>query len=146
MESDAVDPTSSPEVILCVDDEGIILLHLVMLLQRRYGSRYRYERASSAAEGLEVVKRLDSEGAGLAVLISDRLMPGMSGDEFVRTLHASHPELRSILVSGKTDEDEIRQLREEAGVAGFLSKPISSEELFSLIDQIEAERNSARDR
>ncbi|HRZ89831.1 MAG TPA: response regulator, partial [Spirochaetia bacterium] len=65
-----MDPTSAPEAILCVDDEGIILLHLVMLLKRRYGDRYRYERASDAAEGLAVVERLESEGARLSILIS----------------------------------------------------------------------------
>lgn len=137
-----MDRTSAPEAILCVDDEGIILLHLVMLLKRRYGSRYRYERASDAAEGLAVAERLESEGSRLAVLISDWLMPGISGDELVRTLHRTRPELRSILVSGKSDEEEVRRLCEEAGLAGFLSKPISSEELFALIDRIEAERRA----
>jgi len=137
-----VDPTSAPEAILCVDDEGIILLHLVMLLKRRYGDRYRYERASDAAEGLAVVERLESEGARLSILISDWLMPGISGDEFVRSLHETRPKLRSILVSGKSDEDEIRRLCEEAGLAGFLSKPISSEELFALIDRIEEDRRA----
>jgi len=125
-----------------VDDEGIILLHLVMLLKRRYGDRYRYERASDAAEGLAVVERLESEGARLSILISDWLMPGISGDEFVRSLHETRPKLRSILVSGKSDEDEIRRLCEEAGLAGFLSKPISSEELFALIDRIEEDRRA----
>ncbi|HOX11719.1 MAG TPA: response regulator [Spirochaetia bacterium] len=137
-----MDPTSAPEAILCVDDEGIILLHLVMLLKRRYGDRYRYERASDAAEGLAVVERLESEGARLSILISDWLMPGISGDEFVRSLHETRPKLRSILVSGKSDEDEIRRLCEEAGLAGFLSKPISSEELFALIDRIEEDRRA----
>lgn len=137
-----MDSTSAPEAILCVDDEGIILLHLVMLLKRRYGDRYRYERASDAAEGLAVVERLESEGARLSILISDWLMPGISGDEFVRSLHDTRPKLRSILVSGKSDEDEIRRLCEEAGLAGFLSKPISSEELFALIDRIEEDRRA----
>jgi CheY-like chemotaxis protein len=126
-----------------VDDEGIILMHLVLLLKRRYGGRYRYERASDAAEGLAVVERLESEGARLSILISDWLMPGISGDELVRSLYKTRPALRSILVSGKSDEKEVRMLREEAGLAGFLSKPISSEELFTLIDRIEAERGPA---
>ncbi len=136
-----MEPSSPPEAILCVDDEGIILMHLLMLLKRRYGDRYRYERASSAREGLAVVERLEAEGVTLAILISDWLMPGISGDEFVRSLHRTRPGLRSILVSGKSDEAEIRSLCAEAGLAGFLSKPIASGDLFGLIDRIEAERH-----
>ena len=137
-----MDPSSTPEAILCVDDEGIILMHLVMILKRKYGDRYRYERASNAEEGLAVVERLESEGIRVGILITDWIMPGASGDEFVRALRAARPELRAIVVSGKTDEAEIRKLGAEAGLAGFLSKPIVSEELFALIDRVEEDRRS----
>ncbi len=135
-------PTSAPEAILCVDDEGIILMHLVMLLQRRYGDRYRYGRAAGAEEARVVLERFEAEGVKVVLVLSDWLMPGLSGDAFLKALKSERPGIRAILVSGKSDEEEIRRLCEEAGLSGFLSKPISSEELFALIDRIEGERRS----
>ncbi|MBU0929113.1 MAG: response regulator [Spirochaetes bacterium] len=131
------------EAILCVDDEAIILIHLTMMLRKKYGDRYRYERASSADDGLAIVDRLAGLGISVIVILSDWLMPGMSGDEFLRLIHARHPDIKAIIISGKVDDESLRSLAAETGLVGYLSKPIEPEGLYALIDGIERKRDEA---
>ena len=76
-------------IILCIDDEKTILQSLRSQLRRQFGSKFSYEFAESAEEGLEVIEELSLEGAAndLQVIISDWLMPGMKGDEFLMKIH-----------------------------------------------------------
>ena len=77
----------------------------------------------SASEALE---RLDSEE--VAVIITDQVMPGMSGPVVAAALRADQPRLKVLYVSGYA-ADEIRlQEREREGTA-FLRKPFRKDDL-----------------
>jgi two-component system chemotaxis response regulator CheY len=66
-------------------------------------------------------------------------MPKMDGLTFVRTLRAHEkPSVRDvpvILVTGDRTED-LRARGREAGANGFLQKPLSSEKLMVLVDDL----------
>ncbi|EDZ93711.1 response regulator receiver protein [Limnospira maxima CS-328] len=68
-------------VILCVDDEPMILDTLRRLLRRTLGGKYRFECAGSGSEGIKLAQELIEAGEELAVVISDYMMPGLRGDE-----------------------------------------------------------------
>ncbi len=74
-------------VILCVDDETVILESLQEQISRHFGKQFLYEAAESAEEALEILEDLTDEGVKIVVIVSDWLMPGMRGDEFLVKVH-----------------------------------------------------------
>jgi CheY-like chemotaxis protein len=84
-------------VIICVDDEEIILKSLGEQLKRNIGKDYDIELVSSGWEALTVCAELEAENINIALVISDQMMPGMSGDELLIRLHASYPKTLKIL-------------------------------------------------
>lgn len=111
------------KAILLVDDESIILLSLRQELRSELGNGYRYEVARDAKEGLEVIAELAAEGVRIVLVISDWLMPGMKGDEFIRIVRSRNPGIRTIMVSGQADEDQLDELRNSGALDSFIRKP-----------------------
>ena len=122
------------QAILCVDDEPLILLALRHELSHHFGARYTYEIADDADDALEVIEELAAEGVEIALIISDWLMPGMKGDEFLDIVSAKHPSIRAIIISGQADEAAIRRIKEKFGLIGFFGKPYDPKLLFRAIE------------
>jgi len=93
------------KVIVCIDDEKIILESLKSQLLRNFGAAFKYEFAESAEEGKTVVEDLMAEGDELHSVICDWLMPGMKGDEFLYWVAKQSPECDKILLTGHVDND-----------------------------------------
>lgn len=117
--------------ILIVDDEAIILMALRQELRAALGPGYRYEVAMNAADALAVFDRLAGLGVRIVLVITDWLMPGMRGDEFLMRVRASHPEVRTILVSGQTDEDKLQTLKSSGALDVFMKKPWEGKRLVA---------------
>jgi signal transduction histidine kinase len=85
----------------------------------------RVATASDGRHGVEQALALKPD-----LILTDLLMPALSGDALVRELRA-HPELEGVpilvLTAKADDELRVRMLRE--GVQDFLTKPVSAEEL-----------------
>ena len=124
------------ETILCVDDEAIILMSLKHELKNRYGSRFSYETALSAEDALEIIEELYSQGTRIILIISDWLMPGMKGDEFIVLVHKKHPDIQSVMITGHSDEFAIQRAKQEGNLLTCLKKPWTQTELYSIIDGI----------
>lgn len=121
------------QAILLVDDEAILLLSLRQSLRLRFGPGYRYETAANGAEGLERVKELAAEGIKVVLVISDWLMPGMKGDEFLSRIHDGYPEIKLIMLTGHADESDMAGLSREIGLEAFIRKPWNAEQLFQIV-------------
>ena len=120
--------------ILCVDDEAIILLSMKQELKRRFGGRFNVETALDASEAQAVIDELSAREIDTALVISDWLMPGVRGDQFLVELHARKPAIKAILVTGHADEAAVERARREAGLAAALRKPWRPDELFSAVE------------
>jgi DNA-binding NtrC family response regulator len=114
---------SVDKAILLVDDEAILLLALRQELRSELGLSYRYEIALSGAEGLAVFDELTDKGIRIVLVISDWLMPGMKGDEFLIRVRELHPEVKTIMVSGQTDVGQLDKLRASGALDSFMRKP-----------------------
>lgn len=123
----------SESAILCVDDEKVILDSLKRQLRKRFGNEYSYELAESADDALDVIDELVEDGVRVVVVVSDWLMPGTKGDEFLVNVHKRFPTIVKILLTGQADVAAIKRAREEADLHSYLSKPWSEEELFNAI-------------
>jgi CheY-like chemotaxis protein len=125
----------SKKVILCVDDERIILLSLRDQLSYHFGDRYSYEFAESADEALEVIEELYEDGVKILIIVSDWLMPNMKGDEFLIQVHQKFPDIVKVLLTGQADEEAIERTRKYANLHCYLAKPWDKE---TLIDALES--------
>lgn len=123
----------SRPTILCVDDDPLVLTSLGAQLRGAFGATYALETASSAEDALEIVADLTAEGVRLLVIVSDWLMPGVRGDELLVRVHARHPEVVKVLITGQADEASVERARREGGLAACLQKPWQEAELVALI-------------
>lgn len=121
-------------ILLSVDDEVIVLNALKDQLNAAYGRRHVIEVAQSAAEGLELLDELAQQGLRPLVVISDWLMPGMKGDEFLIQAYKRFPFVVTILLSGQTGPDTVARVRREANLHDFIAKPWDAQTLISCID------------
>jgi CheY-like chemotaxis protein len=114
---------------LLVEDETAVRQVARAILQR---SGYEVIEASSGAEALEHCRRSDR---GIDLLLTDVIMPAMSGRELVEKALALRPNLRVLFMSGYTDDTVVRHGVLQAGVA-FLQKPITPERLAAKVREV----------
>ncbi len=121
-------------VLLCVDDEIIVLTALKDQLRRAFGSDFHIDVAESAEEALELLDELSLDGHTLLVIVSDWLMPGMKGDEFLIKAHERFPSVVKIMLSGQAESEAVDRARRDAALHDFLSKPWNAEALVESIN------------
>ena len=121
--------------ILCVDDEINILKVLKGQLRRLFGNQYIYEVAQSAEEAWVVIDELAEEGVKILIIVSDWLMPGIKGDEFLAQVHDRFPEVVTVMLTGQADETAIERAKQKANLYACLYKPWTEEELQQVINQ-----------
>ncbi|MFB2980731.1 response regulator [Microseira sp. BLCC-F43] len=119
--------------ILCVDDEALILNSVIRQLQDEFEEKYTYEAAESAEEALEVLAELEEEGIKTIVIVSDWLMPGMKGDEFLIEVHKRFPKVVKILLTGQADEAAIERANKYANLHNYIAKPWDKKDLIGAI-------------
>jgi len=113
--------------LLVVDDEEVTRQFIVSALQT--GQRQIFT-AASGEEALEIAKQND-----LDLVLLDLIMPGISGVETFRQLHAIRPELPVVIVTGYPDSDLMSRAL-ETGPFTMLNKPIDINQLQKVVDVI----------
>ncbi|HSI56847.1 MAG TPA: PAS domain S-box protein [Ideonella sp.] len=109
--------------VLVVDDDPLVLSGTVAMLEEL---GHRTQQAGSGAEALEVLQRhIDFD-----VVVTDQMMPGMSGAELAAVIHGMRPDLPVILATGFAElTSTLRHLHDRR-----LAKPFSPDELAAAID------------
>ena len=120
-------------IILCVDDEKIILDSIKRQLKEEFGQTYQYEFAENAEEAMELMEELEEENEEIIVIVSDWLMPGKKGDEFLIDVHKLYPNMVKIMLTGQADNAAIERVKEQAQIHRFLRKPWNEEDLVKTI-------------
>ena len=124
---------ASHAAILCVDDEPVVLESLKEQLVRHFGNRYLYEVAENADEAWEIIEELSDEDIEILLIVSDWLMPGMKGDEFLIRVHDKFPNIVKVMLTGQADEKAIERARQDANLHECLHKPWTEEDLTTTI-------------
>ncbi|MEG4029089.1 MULTISPECIES: response regulator [unclassified Microcoleus] len=123
----------SKPVILCVDDERMVLDSLRTQLAAEFGNAYTYEAAEDAEEALDVISELSDEQTHVILIISDWLMPGIKGDDLLIRIHKKHPHIIKIMLTGQADEVAINRAKKLANLHCCLSKPWLESDLLETI-------------
>ncbi len=119
-------PSAESHRILVADDDGIFRGALARLLESR---------------GYAVVAVADSEaaiaaldGGGFDLVISDIQMPGNADLDLARHIHAHHPDLQVILLTGHPSVSTAVGAV-QLPVAAYLTKPVAEEDLFLQVEK-----------
>lgn len=117
------------QVILCVDDEQIILEALHEQLDSIFGDEYDIETADSGDDALEFYEELKDDGIRVPVIISDYIMPGMKGDELLKKVHELDPNSLKILLTGQASIEGISNAINNAQLYRYIAKPWDKDDL-----------------
>lgn len=126
------------KTILLVDDEQEIL----DLLKDTLTSRdFTCIQATSAEQALEIIQQVQVD-----LIISDIIMPGMSGTEFIEHVATHWPHVLRILITSHADNETITQAIKSGCLHAFVKKPWEPDKLVRLVrdtlihqDKMEAE-------
>lgn len=123
----------SKPIILCVDDEASILDSVQVELEQTFADNYEYEIAESAEEALELIEELSANNIPILLIVSDWLMPGMKGDEFLICVHQKLPLVPKIMLTGQADKNAITRAYTYANLCKCVYKPIDS---YTLVETV----------
>jgi PAS domain S-box-containing protein len=122
-------PRGNGELVLIVDDE-VNVRQITRQTLEAFG--YRVLVASDGAEAVATVAR---QGAEIAVVLTDMMMPVMDGPATIQVLLRLNPNLPIIAASGLSADGRVTQAA-SLGVKHFLSKPYSADALLQVLRQI----------
>ncbi len=123
------DTTRGWETILLVEDEAVVRELTVQILQ---ADGYQILEAGSGTEALRIAAE---HQAPIHLLLTDVMMPGLSGPELADQLRLHHPDIRVLFLSGHDNRLVDREAVASADSA-FLPKPFSTETLELRVRQV----------
>ncbi|HEX9524004.1 MAG TPA: response regulator, partial [Reyranella sp.] len=115
------------ETILLVEDQKEVRALTRRILEKR---GYRVLVAATGAEAVVLAEQHEID-----LLVTDVVMPGMSGSELGTRLGPLYPGMKVLYLSGYTDEAILHQGLLEPGVA-FLQKPFTPESLARKVREV----------
>jgi CheY-like chemotaxis protein len=113
-------------VLVCEDDELVRTLLETVLTDAGY-------RVTTSERASDALARARAEGAAFDLLVTDAVMPGMSGVELIEQLRVARPGLKVILLSGYSSE--VLQGSPLPPDVAFLQKPFDD---VTLLERIRA--------
>jgi len=115
-----------PPLVLIVDDEKPNLESLGKIFERE---GWRVALAESGAAALEVLRR-----ERVSAVVTDLMMPGMSGEELLRAVKAVSPETEVVLMTAYgTVETAVAAMKE--GAYDFITKPVKRHAIVKSVRQ-----------
>jgi len=129
VKNELLDLPIGDETILLVDDEDSIRDFLSEILEEK---GYKVINASNGKKGLRKFKEFNDK---IHLLISDIIMPEMSGPELVNELRKLQPDIKALFISGNTDKNFIQEQSSNSNV-NFLQKPFTYDSIISKVREI----------
>ena len=121
---------------LCVDDEQGVLNQLAIQLEEHFQYFCEFEYAESAEEGIEIFRELMGNGHQIWLVISDQVMPGMSGDAFLANVHEIDRQTMKVLLTGQAGiQDTVRAIN-HSGLNYYIEKPWAKRDLLMVLDRL----------
>lgn len=119
------------ETILLVEDADWVRKLARQVLER---AGYRVVEASGADEAISIIET-SHNGTTVDLVLTDVIMPGMSGNDMSKHLLAMRPELPVLYMSGYTDDTIVQHGVLEPGI-NFIQKPFSPDALALKVREV----------
>jgi PAS domain S-box-containing protein len=118
------------ETILLVEDEEIVRKLACTILQK---NGYKVLEAPNGEEALRIVQ--GQNGNPIHLLVTDVVMPGMSGRQLADQLARLRPEMKILYISGYTDNAIVHHGVLDAGMS-YIQKPFTMEGLARKVREV----------
>jgi signal transduction histidine kinase len=112
--------------LLVVDDQEAVIASVEELFR----GRYQVCGARNVEEALTILRQ-----GGIAVVMADQRMPGVSGSELLAEIASLDPEVTRILMTAYADIDAAMQAINQGKIYYYVSKPWEPNELEAIIDK-----------
>jgi len=122
-------PGNSKERLLVVEDDAGARTAVSEALKA-----YAYD-VLSASNGVEALEVIEENRGKIDLVISDLVMPGMSGVTLYKRLAKDHPEISVMVMTGYPLKQDTRELLESGGIT-WLAKPIHMRSLVRAIHKV----------
>jgi len=122
-------------IILCVDDEKIVLDSLRSELKSQFGSEYSVEIAESGEEAIDIFNEIVKKGKEIPLIISDYIMPKMKGDELLQTIKEKRPQTLCIMLTGQATIEGVTNAINKAGLYRYISKPWETNDMILTVTE-----------
>lgn len=114
-------------VVLVVDDQPSVREFAARVLRRRGYT------VLEAVSGPAAVEMAEAARGRVQLLLTDVVLPGMTGDELARTLQASNPDLRVVFMSGYEEHELSDRGIQSVGTA-YITKPFDAAVLTLMVE------------
>jgi signal transduction histidine kinase/ActR/RegA family two-component response regulator len=121
-------PTGSESILLVDDEEPIAYMEQMMLEKLGYQVTVR----TSSPDALSAFK---ANPGNFDLVISDKSMPNMTGEQLARELILIKPGIPIIICTGFSDEIDM-QHGKAMGIKGFLMKPVAAGDLAEMVRKV----------
>lgn len=125
----------SKYAIICVDDERTVLYSLKKELEDTIGEDYLIEIAENSADAINLFEELTSHDYKIPVVISDHIMPGLKGDELLKTIHERNSRTYKIMLTGHAETRALANAVNNANLFRIITKPWESDELIFTVKE-----------
>jgi two-component system cell cycle sensor histidine kinase/response regulator CckA len=127
---EAVEILRGNETILAVEDEEEVRTLVVKILRKQ---GYTVIEASHGEEAMRLAE--EHRGNGIHLLLTDVVMPGMSGRELAEMLKLRYPEIKVLYMSGYTDDAIVYHGVVEEGI-NYIQKPFTLDSLARKLREV----------
>jgi CheY-like chemotaxis protein len=119
---------SGAETVLLVEDDDS-LRRLASVILKKQG--YSVIEASGAVEALEICRR---RSGAIDLVLSDLIMPGMTGHQLTSELRRLYPKVKVVLMSGYAEHTMVSQIAADPGIR-LVSKPFTTTTLTAALEE-----------
>jgi FixJ family two-component response regulator len=119
--------------ILFVDDETSLLNAIEGMFQ--FQDEFAIDLAASGEEALRLMQKKAQEGAPYHIIVTDQLMPSMTGEELLERVKDEFPDTIRLILTAYGTLDLAQKAMNELGVFGFLQKPITRTQLLRILEK-----------
>lgn len=131
-------------VILCVDDEKIVLDSLKTELKESFGHLYSIDTAENGADALEIIQEMHQGNREVVLIISDYIMPHIKGDELLKEVHQLLPQTLKILLTGQATLEGVTNSINHANLYRYIAKPWEPKDLELTVNEAVKSYSQAR--
>jgi PAS domain S-box-containing protein len=124
-------PATSEAVVFVVEDEVAVRKAVVRILS---DGGYNLMQAAGPASALDLARQWSGP---IDLLLTDIVMPGLSGDELARELRKARPDLRVVYMTGYSGEMDATTLRVDGPV---IQKPFTRDSLLAAVAEALTQR------
>lgn len=115
-----------------VDDHQLVIDGLMSLLK----GHDRFKVAFATTNPADVIKKLQEQPQPVDIVLTDVMMPGLSGSDLAKKIRQQFPAIKILALSMNGQGDLVNEMISDADISGYILKNVGKLELLKALDKI----------